>query len=105
MVDFASTQAHAEEVAPPICHEVGQAKATVARPLSFSPLLTTDGVDKMYRELVEIHTIAATQLVECAHWCRSDSTPSSVRAGTGQPRPIVMPSTIRLATSSQALLW
>jgi hypothetical protein len=36
----------------------------VAKPLSASPLLTADGVDKMYRQLVEIHAIIVVQLVE-----------------------------------------
>jgi hypothetical protein len=67
MVDFASTQAQAEEVAPPASREGGQAEATASKPLSASPLLTADGVDKMCRQLVEIHAIAATQLAECAH--------------------------------------
>jgi hypothetical protein len=33
---------------------------------SASPPLTTDGVDRMYHQLVEIHAIAATQLAESA---------------------------------------
>jgi hypothetical protein len=37
-------------------------EATTAKPLSASPLLTTDVVDKMYRQLVEIHAITAAQL-------------------------------------------
>jgi hypothetical protein len=99
MVGFASTQAQAEEVAPPANHERGQAEATAAKLLSASPPLTTDGVDKMYRQLAEIHAITATQLAECAHLHLSDSTPRSVQVGTGQPRPVVTPSTIRLAPS------
>jgi hypothetical protein len=51
------------------------------KPLSASPPLTADGVDKMYRQLAEIHAITATQLAECAHWRRSDSTPSLTWAG------------------------
>jgi hypothetical protein len=99
MVDFASTQTQAEEVAPPASCEEGHAEAAMAKPLSASPLLTADGVDKMYYQLAEIHAIAATQLIECACWRRSDSTPSSVRAETNWLRPITMPSTIRLAPS------
>jgi hypothetical protein len=56
----------------------------MAKPPSTSPPLTTDGVDKMYHQLAEIHAIAAAQLATCAHWCRSDSSPSQVRAGTGR---------------------
>jgi hypothetical protein len=39
----------------------------VAKPLSASPPLTTDRVEKMYHQLAEIHAIATTQLVECTH--------------------------------------
>jgi hypothetical protein len=43
MVDFTSTQAQAEEVAPcPSC-KGGQTEAAVAKPLSVSPSLTADG--------------------------------------------------------------
>jgi hypothetical protein len=97
MVYFAFTQAQAEEVAPPTSREGGQAEATVTKPLSASPLLTAIGVNKMYHQLAEIHTIAATQLAECAHWRQSDSTPSLVRATTGQVRLIMTQSTMRLA--------
>jgi hypothetical protein len=89
----------------------GQAKAIAAKPLSAPPLLTVDEMDKMYRQLVEIHSISTTQLAECAHWCWSDSTPSSVWAGTDRSRPVVTPSTITLAPSpptdflSHAPLW
>jgi hypothetical protein len=48
MVDFTSTQAQAKKVAPPVSRKGGQAEATAAKPLSASPPLTTDGVDKMY---------------------------------------------------------
>jgi hypothetical protein len=87
MVDFTSTQAQAKEVAPP------------AKPLSASPLLTTSGVDKMYHQMAEIHAITTIQLVECAHWRRSDSTPSLVWVGIGQQRSTAMPSKARLAPS------
>jgi hypothetical protein len=48
--------------------------------MSTSPPLTADGLHRMYRQLVEIHAIAAAQLVECAHWRRTDSTRRLVRA-------------------------
>jgi hypothetical protein len=48
--------------------------------MSTSPPLTADGLHRMYRQLAEIHAIAAAQLVECAHWCRTDSTRRLVRA-------------------------
>jgi hypothetical protein len=41
-------------------------EAVVAKPLSASPPLTADGMDKMYCQLVETHTTAAVQLAECA---------------------------------------
>jgi hypothetical protein len=80
MVDYASTQARAKEVPPLASCEGGQAEAAAAKPLSASPLLTADGVDKIHRQLAKIHAITTTQLVECAHWHRSDSTPSPVQA-------------------------
>jgi hypothetical protein len=68
MVNFASTQAQDKEVAPPTSHEGGQAEATAIKPPSASPPLTTNGVDKMYHQLAEIHAISAMQLAECARW-------------------------------------
>jgi hypothetical protein len=63
MVDFASTQAHTKEVTPPAIREGVKWGATTVKPLSVSPPLTTDGVDKMYYQLVEIHAISTTCLV------------------------------------------
>jgi hypothetical protein len=86
-------------------------EATKSKPLSASPPLTADRVDKMHDQLEEIHAFTAMQLAECARWRRSESTPSSARAGTSQSRPVVTPSMIRLAPSpptdfsSQALPW
>jgi hypothetical protein len=83
----------------------------VAMPLSTSPPFIIDGVDKMYYQLVEIHTITTMQLAECAHRCWSDSTSSLVRAGTGRQKLIATPSMARLAPScptdflSQTPLW
>jgi hypothetical protein len=48
MMDFASTQARGKEVAPPASREGGQTDVAAAKPLSASPLLTTNVVDKMY---------------------------------------------------------
>jgi hypothetical protein len=49
MVNFASTQPRSREVAPTASREGGgQTEATVAKPLSASPPLIIDGVDKMY---------------------------------------------------------
>jgi hypothetical protein len=72
MLDFTTTQAQAKEVAPPASREGGQDEAAVAMPLSASPPLTTDEVDKMYDQLGEIHAIATAQLAEYAHWHKSD---------------------------------
>jgi hypothetical protein len=56
-------------------------------------------LDKMYYQLTEIHVIAAMQLAECACWLRSDSTLSPIQASTGQPKPVAMPSMIKLEPS------
>jgi hypothetical protein len=82
MVDFTSTQAHAKEVAPPTSCKGGQDEAAT-KPLNASPPLTADGVDKMYHQLAEIHTIITMQLAEYARWHRSDSTVSLAWAGIG----------------------
>jgi hypothetical protein len=37
----------------------------VAKALNASPPPTADGVDKLYRQLAEIHTIAIAQLADC----------------------------------------
>jgi hypothetical protein len=56
----------------------------VAKPMAFLPVPTTNEVDRLYRQLTEIHTIDATQLAECARarWCHSYSTPSLVQVRT-----------------------
>jgi hypothetical protein len=111
MMDFTSTQARAKEVAPPASREEGQTEAAAAKPLSASPPLTFDGVGKMYRQLAKIHAIAAAQLAECTHWCRSNPVSSLVQDGVGRQRQAAMPSTTVLALSpptnfsSQAPLW
>jgi hypothetical protein len=58
MVDFASTQARAKEVAPQAGCEGGQTEAIVAKPLSASRPLTANGVDKMHHKLANIHVIS-----------------------------------------------
>jgi hypothetical protein len=62
VVDFSSTQAQAKEMAPPVRRGEAQVMAAGAKSLSTPPLLTADRVDKMYRQLVEIHVIATTPL-------------------------------------------
>jgi hypothetical protein len=44
----------------------GQIEATTTKTPSALPPPTTDGVDRIYRQLAEIHTIVAVQLAECA---------------------------------------
>jgi hypothetical protein len=99
MVDFTSTQAQAKELAPLVRQGEAQAEATVAKTLATSPPLTADGVDRMFRQLAKFHAITTAQLVECARWHRTDSTPHSAQAGTSRPMSGVVPSTTRLAPS------
>jgi hypothetical protein len=70
MVDFAATHARAKGVAPSANCEggggQGQIEATTTKTPSALPPPTTDGVDRIYRQLAEIHTIVAVQLAECA---------------------------------------
>jgi hypothetical protein len=58
-------------VPPPPHGQWGMAKANVGRAMVSSPPLTIDEVDRLNHQLTEIHTIDATQLVQCTHWCRS----------------------------------
>jgi hypothetical protein len=58
MVDFTSTQYRAKRVAPSTNYEGGQTEATAAEPLKASPPPTTDGVGRLYRQLVDIQAIA-----------------------------------------------
>jgi hypothetical protein len=46
MVDFTSIQAQAKQRSPPASREGGKAKATAAKPLSSSPPLSADGVER-----------------------------------------------------------
>jgi hypothetical protein len=111
MVDFTSTQTQATYLDPSVCQGEARTKVVAARSPSASPPLTTDEVNRMYRQLAEIHAITATQLAECARWCQADSTPRSVRPGMSQPRPGAAPIVARLAPSpptnflSQAPSW
>jgi hypothetical protein len=112
MMDFASTLAHTKGVAPTTSREEGGTEATAARPLRALPPPTTDRVDKMYyHQLAEIHAIAAAQLVESAHWCRSNPTPDTSHAYASWQGATAEPSTTRIALppltdfSPQASLW
>jgi hypothetical protein len=87
----------AKEVAPPNIHEGGQTGAATTKPLSASPLLTADVVDKLYRQLVEIQAITTAQLAEYTRWRRSDLTTIPVWAGAGRQKPTMTPSVAVLA--------
>jgi hypothetical protein len=104
MMDYASTQAQAKGMAPTASHEEGHTKATIARPLKASPLPTTDEVDKMYHQLVEIHDIIASQLAECVRWCKSNPTSNVGHNDASWWGPTVAPAATRTAPQ-QALLW
>jgi hypothetical protein len=56
--------------------------------MSTSPPLTTNRLDRMYRQLAKIHAIITAQLAECACWRQTDSTCHLVRVGTSSPRPV-----------------
>jgi hypothetical protein len=69
------------------------------------------GADGLYRQLVDIHTIAVMQLTECARWCQSNPTSKMAHAGAGWRGPTMDPSTTRMVPppltdlSPQASLW
>jgi hypothetical protein len=87
IIGYAATRARSEGALPPPRGQGSLAKATMARAMVSSPPLTTDEVDRLYHQLTEIHSIGAAQLAECAHWGRSDSTPSPGQARTNWQRP------------------
>jgi hypothetical protein len=59
MADFTSTQAQAKELAPSASWGEARAETAVTKYQSASPTLTIDGVDRMYYQLMEIHTITS----------------------------------------------
>jgi hypothetical protein len=83
----------------------------VAKPLNVLSPPPTDKVGKLYRQLVEIHTITTAQLVECAHWRWSDLTSRPVQARAVSQGHATEPSVTRMAPppltdfSSQAPQW
>jgi hypothetical protein len=97
MVDLATTQAQAKGVAPSTTHEGGQIEAAAAKHLNALPPPSTNGVDRLYRQLAEIHVIATTQLAECTRWCWSDPTSSPIHAKVSWQRP-----TVELLTARRA---
>jgi hypothetical protein len=66
-VYYVGTPARTKGVAPTASHVEGHTEAAIARPPKALPPPTTDGVDKMYCQLIEIHAIIAAPLAECAH--------------------------------------
>jgi hypothetical protein len=82
MMDFASTQSRAKEVAPTTSCEEGHTKADVARTPKGSHPPTADEVDKMYCQLVEMHALTVAQLAECARWRWSNLTSNADHADT-----------------------
>jgi hypothetical protein len=82
MVVYAPAHARSEGGVTTPCHRGGLAEATVAKAMSFPPPPTTDEVDRLYRQLREIHAIGAAQLATCSRWRRSASNSSPVRART-----------------------
>jgi hypothetical protein len=83
MMDFASSPARTKGVPPAASHEEGRGDAAVARPPKAPPLPTTDGVDKMYRQLAELHAITTAQLVGFARWHQSNPTPHAAHTSVG----------------------
>jgi hypothetical protein len=67
MVDVTSTQAQVKGLALPVHQGEAQGEAIGAKSPSMPPPPTTDGLDRMYHQLVESHAIAAAQLAKCAH--------------------------------------
>jgi hypothetical protein len=97
MIDYALDQARSEGKVNAPHHQGGLTKATKAKAVSISPPPTADEVDRLYRQLAEIHAISAAQLAECTHWCRFASTSSPVWARTGRQGSDEMLSTTRMA--------
>jgi hypothetical protein len=82
-VDLATTRAQAKGAAPSTSHDGCQIMAAMATPLNVLPPPSTDGVDRLYHQLAEIHAIAIVRLVECTRWHCSDSTSGLVHASAG----------------------
>jgi hypothetical protein len=61
-------------VASTASREESHTGVVAARPLKASPPPTADGVDKMYRQLAEIHAIVVVNLAECVRWRWSNPT-------------------------------
>jgi hypothetical protein len=111
LVDFAATQARTKGAAPSANREGAPTEAATAKPPNASPPPTANGVDRLYRQLMEIHAMTTVQLVECTYWCQFDPTSSPVHAGASRQRPIMEPSVAGMAPppltyfSPQAPQW
>jgi hypothetical protein len=105
MVDLTATQARAttsrERGQCPAFTRASQNVATAAMLLDTLPPPSTDRVDGLHRQLGEIITIATTQLEECARWCWTRDSPSSVdRSRADWRKATVEPSTVGAVCSS-----
>jgi hypothetical protein len=81
MMEFISNLAQDKGVAPTAICEEGHTEATANKPPKDSPMPPSDGVDKMYSQLAEIHALTAAQLAECARWHWSNLTSNMAHAG------------------------
>jgi hypothetical protein len=95
MMDFASIQARPKRVSLTSSREEGHTEAIAARPPKVAIPPTTDGVDKIYHQLVEIHALTAAQLAECARWRRSNPTSNAAHASGDWRGPTMESSTMR----------
>jgi hypothetical protein len=66
MIDYTPARGRSKGVISTPSRGWGQADAIVAKALRASPPPAADGVDKLYRQVMEIHAIAAMQLAECS---------------------------------------
>jgi hypothetical protein len=111
MVDLIATKLQDEGVTPPASRKGGQAEAAVAKPPNVPSPPSTNGANSLYRQLAEIHAIAAVQLAKCARWHRSSPTPSMSYVGASGSGTIMEPSTARMAPppptsfSPLSMLW
>jgi hypothetical protein len=70
---------------------------------SLGPLLpprnqwAIEEVDRLYRQLAEIHAISVAQLAKCTWWHHSDANPSPIWFRTDRWSPNGMPPTTRMA--------
>jgi hypothetical protein len=68
MVDLTTTRPQVKRAAPFASHEGGQIEAASATPLNALVPPSTDGMGKLYCQLIKIYAIAPVLLAECTHW-------------------------------------